>query len=214
MYNITLFSSFHKEIGKCNSVELYNIIEKIQPEIIFEELSYSWFNIVYSEGYNPQSLEAITIKNYLKKYNIKHIPVDSFRINESDLFSEYNLISDKSIEYNDIFKQQLSMINQSGYSFLNSNDSTELIDKMHIIEMNTLLEINDYKLIDQYKLESELHDKRDIEMLNNIYNYSKQHQYNRALFICGVEHRKSMIQKITEYERKERINLNWNIYNI
>ena len=39
MYNITLICTAHKEVGKCNSVELYKIIEEFKPEIIFEELS-------------------------------------------------------------------------------------------------------------------------------------------------------------------------------
>jgi hypothetical protein len=53
MYNITLLSSFHKNLGKCNPDELYKIIEEIQPEIIFEELSFDTFSFVYSDGYIP-----------------------------------------------------------------------------------------------------------------------------------------------------------------
>jgi len=51
--------------------------------------------------------------------------------------------------------------------------------------------------------------------MNNIgyiYNYSKIHQYNRALFICGAEHRKSIIQMIPETEEGEKIKLNWTYY--
>jgi hypothetical protein len=33
------------------------------------------------------------------------------------------------------------------------------------------------------------------------------------MFICGAEHRKSIMQKIREYERKEKIKLNWTFYN-
>jgi len=37
MPNITLISTVHKEIGKCNADELCEIIEKISPEVIFLE---------------------------------------------------------------------------------------------------------------------------------------------------------------------------------
>jgi len=52
MYNITLICTSHRNAGKCNSKELYRIIETINPEIIFEELSYMDFNKTYSGEYN------------------------------------------------------------------------------------------------------------------------------------------------------------------
>lgn len=201
------------ERGKCNSNELYRIIEKIQPEIIFEELPYDVFEIIYAEGRSPESLEAITIKKYLKKNQIEHIPVDTYEKNETDFFNEFDVISNKSIEYAELLKQQLSMIIRNGYSFLNSSDCDELFDKIHIIEENVLLEINDARLSYQYKSDRELNDKRENEILQNIYNYSKQHSYNKAMFICGAEHRKSIMQKIQLFERKEKLKLNWTLYN-
>ena len=47
MYNIILLSTKHIESGKCNSFELYKIIETINPEIIFEEIPPSKFDAVY-----------------------------------------------------------------------------------------------------------------------------------------------------------------------
>jgi hypothetical protein len=37
MHNITFISTIHKEIGKCNAEELYKIIKKLNPEVIFLE---------------------------------------------------------------------------------------------------------------------------------------------------------------------------------
>lgn len=213
MYNITLLSSFHKHLGKCNPDELYKIIEEIQPEIIFEELSYSTFQFVYANGYNPESLEAFTIKKYLNKYPIKHFPVDTYPINETDLFNGADLIANKSNEYANLWQEQVSMIGQNGYSFLNNNECIKLLDKIRIIEESTLLEINNTTLSSTHKSESILHDKRENEMLQNIYNYSKQFVYNKALFICGVDHRNALIKKIQEFENKENLKLKWTIYN-
>ena len=49
-------------------------------------------------------------------------------------------------------------------------------------------------------------------MIKNIFNYSKQYPYNKALLICGAEHRKQLRQKIQEYEAKEKLKLNWTFY--
>jgi len=76
MQTITLICTAHKETGNCNSLKLYKIIEKIQPDIIFEELPL----IVYDQCYNKDrvTLETSAIKEYIKNYPIKHIPIDTF----------------------------------------------------------------------------------------------------------------------------------------
>src|SRR5690348_15127452 len=106
MYNITLLSSFHIKLGKCNSDELYKIIESSQPQLIFEELPLDIFNIIYAEGITPQSQEAIAIKKYLTKYQIAHVPVDTYKSNLSDFFNGFDTISNNSVEYTDLCKQQ------------------------------------------------------------------------------------------------------------
>lgn len=212
MYKITLLSSIHCKLGKCNSDELYRIIENLEPEIIFEELSNHIFVILYTDEYIPQSLEAFTIKEYLKTYSISHFPVDTHVKNEVDLFNGHNSISSKSNEYNELFNRQISMIITNGFSFLNSDEYSELLSNISAIERKVLHEINNEMLSRQYQQEIQLHDKRENEMLKNIYNYSKQFQYRKALFICGAEHRKPFLNKIPEFEKREEINLNWSFY--
>ena len=53
---------------------------------------------------------------------------------------------------------------------------------------------------------------RDATMLRNIYNYSKEHNYDKAIFTVGAGHIKSIKQKIEEYETKEKFKLNWVFY--
>lgn len=209
MHNIILLSSFHKG----NSDELYEIIEKIQPEIIFEELSHNVFTIIYAAGFVPESSEAFTIKKYLEKYPIKHFPVDTYPVNEADLFNGADIIWNNSIEYGKLWNELLLMIKQNGYYFLNSNNCIELLDKIKTIEEKVLLTINDVKLSREYKSEIDLNNNRENEMLQNIYDYSKQYQYTKAMFICGVKHKKSIIQKITELEKTLEFKLNWTFYN-
>lgn len=36
-------------------------------------------------------------------------------------------------------------------------------------------------------------------MLQNIYRYSEKHSYERAIFTIGAAHRKSVIEKISEF---------------
>ena len=50
------------------------------------------------------------------------------------------------------------------------------------------------------------------EWLKNIYDYSKENCYDKAIFTVGAGHKKSLIEKIHEYEKKEKFKLNWSFY--
>lgn len=76
MYNITLINTAHSELGRCNSDELYKIIESINPQVIFEELPSKSFNYYYSDSPYCIPLEVKCIKKYLQNHKAKHIPVD------------------------------------------------------------------------------------------------------------------------------------------
>ncbi|RNL87196.1 hypothetical protein ED312_10310 [Sinomicrobium pectinilyticum] len=212
MYNITLLSSFHKNLGKCNPNELFKIIKKIGPEIIFEELSIGTFSNVYSDGYIPSTIEAITIKKYLRDYSIKHFPVDTYPIKETELFSGSDKILQSSLEYNKLWREQVLLVAKYGFNFLNSNTCIELFDKIRTIEQNVLLQLNNEKLSREFKSEIGLHEKRENEMLRNIYEYSKQNPFNKALFICGATHRRPIIQKVQDFEKRGNPKLNWTFY--
>jgi hypothetical protein len=55
-------------------------------------------------------------------------------------------------------------------------------------------------------------DNRENEMLRNIYTYSKENNYNQAVFLIGSAHRNSIIRKVAEYDTKEKVELNWTFY--
>ena len=209
MYNITLIFTSHKENGKCNSNELYKIIETINPDTIFEEIPSFKFDAYYKE-HSISTLETNAIKKYLQKHQIEHIPVDNYDL-PNIRFEDVNYMFDKiynNIEYCRLSEKQLLLISKYGFTYLNSNQCSDTFEKLHILEENVIKNINDEKLFCTYKLWIELIDKRENEIISNIYNYSNEHRYNKAILIIGAEHRKSIIKKIQEYNRKEE--LNWN----
>ncbi|MEQ1625712.1 MAG: hypothetical protein ABL870_13510, partial [Sediminibacterium sp.] len=76
-----------------------------------------------------------------------------------------------------------------------------------------LQKINKDKFFETNKLWKNINEKRENEMLENIYNYSKEHSYDKAVFTLGSAHRKSIMKKIQEFEKKEKFKLNWTFYN-
>jgi len=218
MYNITIIFSMHLEIGKCNSRELYNIIENENPEIIFEEFDinriedeyYKNGHFKYQKG---SSVETFAVMNYLERNKVVYIPVDTYEITYFPT-EMYNKISIASEEYDELFKRNILLSSEHGFSYLNSMECCDLLEKMHSIEIEVINKSNDKKLLEDYKAWQLITENRDNEMLKNIYNYSKNHSYNNSIFIVGAEHRKSILDKIKDYNVKETIKINWRSWRI
>lgn len=216
MYNITLISTEHRESGKCNPDELHKIIETINPDVIFEEeANDEKFQEYYNDENSFNSLEVQCIKKYLQNHDIKHIPID---IKSNFNFKEWDFVFDTFIKYDvykQIIKEHCTLRNEDGFAYLNSEKCAELFDKMKTTERQ-LIEfsgINKNELLRIYNSFHKEHDNRENAMLLNIYNYSKENQYNQAVFLLGYAHRKSIIEKIRAYESTENFKLNWRFYN-
>lgn len=215
MYKITLISTEHRESGKCNSDELYKIIVSINPDVIFEEeTDDEKFQKYYYIENSFSSLEVQCIKKYLQNHDIKHIPVDiksNFNYREwdymFDVFKKYNV-------YKQILKEHCTLRDKDGFSYLNSKKCTDLFNKTKGVERQLIdfSGINKNALLRTYDSFHKEHHTRENAMLLNIYNYSKENQYNQAVFLLGYAHRKSIIEKITAYEQTENFKLNWTFY--
>lgn len=99
-----------------------------------------------------------------------------------------------------------SLASEQGFLFLNNSKSIYLQDKMRTFENSLLLEnkIN--------KSANEDIDAYENAMMRNIYLYCKNNQFEKAVFLCGVAHRHSIIEKIESFKRKENTDLNWIIF--
>lgn len=214
MNSINLICTAHKIIGKCTPEELYRIIQKINPEVIFEEINFSRINDFYRNQY-VKTTETLVIVNYLKNYNCKHIPVETYDI--PDLYIKYeddlNEIFANNKIYNELNKKVFDGIKENGFFFLNSNECSDIFENIINFKENYIKNLNNEDINNIYKSWLAIENNRENEMLNNIYNYSIENNYNSALFITGARHRISFIKKINEYEIKNKIKLNWN-YNI
>jgi hypothetical protein len=103
------------------------------------------------------------------------------------------------------------LIARDSFGYLNStlNNDRVRITNFLIEQILTIIGKDELSRIRQ--LEKDVVEKREIEMLTNIYNYSKEHQYNEALFFIGSGHRESILMKIGEFNAKQETKLNWAI---
>jgi DNA-binding protein Fis len=211
MYNINLICTAHKMIGKCTPEELYKIIQKINPEIIFEEISFSRKNDYYRNQY-VKTIETFAIVNYLNNYNCEHIPVETYDVPESYIENEdyINEIFVNNNKYKELNKKILDGIYEKGFFFLNSNECSDIFENISNYKENYIKNLNEININNIYKSWFLIENNRENEMLKNIYDYSIKNKFNSALFITGARHRKSFINKINEYENNNKIKLKWN----
>jgi hypothetical protein len=213
MFNVTLIASVHKERGICNSNELYKIINRVDPEIIFEEFSRSGFLAIY-EGSRNNTLETSTIKRYLQKHKIAQFPVDLDGDELLDIQTKKDIIEmfdifDRSPEYKGLSIQHEILSESIGFPYLNSSQCKEILDREHFLEKDILRMINHDKLFQTYRVWLDINNNRENEMIKNIYSYSSLNNYNRGLFLVGAEHRKEIMDKLSKTERINKPELNW-----
>ena len=213
MYNITFFSTRHGDAGRCNYLELYNIIMQLKPEVIFDEIPPSLFNEQYTNMRNDK-LETNAIKLYLLEYNIKHIPVDldiimpqSFWDKNKYLFEQ---IEKNNSEFCRLCDCDSQYARQYGFNYLNSKYNIN-INKDKYNEMEKTLKIIDKKeLFETYESWIEINEKRENEWILNIYKYCKENIFEKGMFFAGGAHRESIINKIKKYNETEDLNIKWN----
>lgn len=214
MPTIILLATVHKERGNCNSNELLKIIERIAPDVVFEEVPPSKFVEIYEGGSRRDSLETETIKTYLHTYPIAHFPVD---LDIDELNEEHFLRNAKKMlntfdQYPDIMHlrcQEEEMAARYGFPYLNSEKYTVLSDHRKNLEKNTVRIINHQELSEIYKNWLDIINKREMEMIRKVYDYVATYNYNRGLLLVGAEHKKPIIEKIPAFENSNTTKLSW-----
>ncbi len=215
---ITIIFSRHRSVGICNSDALYQIIERINPEVIFEELCENNFERAYSE-HSLITLETMAIGLYQLSYPVKHIPVDTYKRPENfdekieALYNELFLkAGESSFHFRNFSDQMVAKVGQYGFPLLNSDANELLNDKRDELIAKALKTLNDKKLIELRRLELDVIERREEFILENIFRYSHEHHFGRGLMLIGSGHRKSIMQKVSQRSITEKLKIRWQYF--
>lgn len=214
MHHIKLIFTRHQECGFCNSKELHRIIQKVKPDLIFEELS----DDNYTRAYDLQTLKTLetdAVKQYLQDHSIKHLAVDTYPVPdhyETDLELMYNRLTSENRDFRNLIQQKIADLSFEGFQNLNSKRNNHLFAMIQQHKSTILDLINDENLLRIHRLEKEITEMREFEILNNIYNYSSVNPYKQAILFMGSGHRQSMLKLIEAFERREKLKLKWTLY--
>jgi len=211
MNTITLISTYHSESGLANCNELYQILDKIKPNIIFEEIPQSFFDLYYKDK-TKSNLESQTINMYLIEHDIKHIPVDYYNV-PKDFFENtgkvHEYVERRSRTYRYLVDRNKYLLTQYGFPYLNSIDSEICNSKLSTEIKETLHESKKSELIEIWNTWEKIEEERESEMIKNIYDYSYRNEYNQGVFLLGAGHRVSIKEKIKN-KIKQKDLIHWN----
>ena len=190
--HITLVFTQHNENGFCSSSALQKIIEEVNPEVIFEELSIPNYQKAYIEK-SLITLESIAIKKHLENQDVEHAPVDTYDLpQEYDKDVEYMYdklllnASSNSYHFRGLLDQKECVINQHGFQYLNSEQNDKLFETIDILKERILDALNSEDLFRIARLEKDVIEKREDVILDNIFNYSRENKYSKGLMFFST----------------------------
>ncbi len=209
MHSITFISTVHEKIGKCSADELCKILKRFTPDVVFLEAledTYSKYEqYTFSNfGVFHKKLEIRAIQKYSSISKFDYIPVLGKGLSNS--FEEkFNLVC-KNIHFQKMIDNFNSLASKQGYNFLNSKESINLHEEMRLYGDSIL---KDNELIQTFNKDI---DKYEDSMISNIYSFCMNNKFKNAIFMCGVAHRQSIIDKIKIHKSKESLDISWKIY--
>lgn len=211
MGTVTLIGTFHEERGRVNYSELNEIIERINPEVIFiEEPPSAWKGLAELSKTKP--LEGAAISKYIETASAELVPVDLITAPEPyvrhvrEVLGYVERVSDTFCQLIDFNKAKME---SGGFTYLNG----ELHEQVNLSIRNEILRILDLRksgaLDKAYDAWRDQDERREVEMVGNIEKYFRGNRFERAIFLVGSAHRASIANKTNERASSGVANLHW-----
>ncbi|MCF8068295.1 MAG: hypothetical protein K9L30_06895 [Desulfobacterales bacterium] len=212
MKSITLVCTVHKENGAANASNLYKILDQVQPEIIFLEVTPDDFkNYRTAPGLEPKA-----VLEYKRNLDVTLIPVD-LKIIDKNIHTKFQRLfgvidANSTVEYQKKYQDIQKRVYESGFFYLNSDQCSKDHAELNSQDFKTVRKVNDPEIMELYEYWNAMISLRESEMINGIYEYSRNNAFQKAVFLVGAAHRDSTITKIEETSGHSLTNIEWQCY--
>ncbi len=206
MHKITLVASAHRENGLCNAEELLRILRAIEPDTIFEESRPSEL-----DSYGTLEVRAIT--KYRDSKVFQRVPVDRYDI-PANFVAETQRVFDcvklTSQEYLVLNEEHDNSVYRYGFEYLNSSACATMMARLSEIEEKTIIGTREEGLIRGLERWRHAIQRREREMIGNIYEYCRGNVFYTGVFLVGAAHKTGIVKQIEEHASTEADLINWN----
>ncbi|MGJ8592924.1 MAG: hypothetical protein ACSHXF_10270 [Aquaticitalea sp.] len=212
MCTVIVLGTTHSEGGACTSEELYKIIHKINPQVVFCESSPEKLP-QYIKRTDVVTPEMEVIRKLIKEKSTEIIPVDlnedPFDKRLEDMFS---LIKREMKVYYNAHSVLLNETYLKGFTFLNSLDGDKIFKDMDDMEKYFIDKVKHKELTDFYFDWLKWNDMRENQWISLIDKYFKLNKSKKAVFLVGAGHRHRLMDKIKNIEDGNKIFFDWNFF--
>ena len=213
MGRITLVCTVHRQRGLCNEDELVRILDAIGPDVIFEEMRQSDFDLHYQDE-SKHTLEMRAVVRYLKVRPARQVPVDDFVIPRDlprDIDSVFEYAESNSIEYRALVAERDQKTFHRGFRYLNSPEFGALSKRARDLFENSIALSGRDDLKRGLSTWNGALLRRETSMVDNIYDFCRRSQFTEAVFLVGAEHMWSIAENIEKRIQTENNLVAWNI---
>ena len=171
MKNITVIFTVHKDNGAANAQALLEVLERLNPEVVFLE-----FPEKEIESYTSLSgLENRAIAMHLEKAHPKLVPIDNITPKPDDLHL-YNTLFDfldaNSSNVSINMQMEVSgLIRSNGLEYLNSNKYIMAQSELEDHEAKIVSMLGDSEIKRIYRKWRSVNSEREQGMIDNIFSY-------------------------------------------
>ncbi|TGV00581.1 TraB/GumN family protein [Flavivirga rizhaonensis] len=209
---VIVIGTAHFEDGASATGELYKIIEKISPDVVFCEASQQKLPKML-ENTDVITPEVNTIKRLIKEKSIEIVPID---VNEDPfdnrLEAMFSLFKKKMKVYSNASNMLSNETYLKGYTFLNSMGSDKIFRDINSMEKYFLDTVKNKELSEYHSKWMNWNDLRENQWINLIHNYSKINKPNKAVFLVGAGHRYRLIDKIKNIHNNNEHSFDWDFF--
>lgn len=200
MSNLIIIGTIHQSTKNYSAIDLFNAIEEIKPDVIFEELPFELHvdpkdkTIPFGEELEGQ--EGSAIKWYFDKYSVPAIPVDlpnrnelyKKNISQEGLINNFNLLKEFK-EYFEIIESQKELSLTGNIRDINSEKMDALVFRKRKLTNEFCIPFLDKKLPGEnyMKKYEKWFNERETYMAKAI--KKQMESFKKAVFPVGVEHR-------------------------
>src|SRR5476649_1713233 len=148
---VSLIGTYHEECDAVTVSALLEILERIQPEVVFAETPRTHID-AWRDG-SHGIVESIAVARYADTHSVEVVPVDLPKPEDS-FFRDYEEVS-RAIERTSPEFRRLMDLNtdrscRGGFSYLNSNECIQTWTDIHREELETIEYIRNARLTDIY----------------------------------------------------------------
>jgi hypothetical protein len=213
MRKITVVRSVHTANGLCNVEELLELLRATEPEVIFSESRFSELDY----HYRPGRLEATAITRLREFRLFQTVPVDNYDL-PTNLLLELKRDVDRVLECVIKTSQEYVLLNlendsnvcHGGFRYLNSVDCERMMARIAEVEENTIVGTCNQELIAALGRWRSLSQRRELEMVRNIYAYCRVNVFETGVFVVGAAHKAGIVREIESYDGSKADLINWN----